>query len=165
MADCRFLAAQYETQLILNGVIFFGKFVAIRWEQGPRRIVHDTQKLDVALGFFDLAVKLLSVIADTDKLDEYALAEDDAGADEQSQQEVAHGVDPSWLWLNNAVCNESSVCDLIDNHPKHKGQRALESCKKQNVFLNTRTHDTDEELENAGKEVSNDLANPEAEPD
>jgi hypothetical protein len=43
------LAAQRKAQAVLNDVVFFGKLVAVCWEQSARGIVHLSQKVDVAL--------------------------------------------------------------------------------------------------------------------
>jgi hypothetical protein len=54
---------------------------------------------------------------------------------------------------------------LVDNHPEDERQRLLDGSQKQSIFLDTRTDNTDEELEDVGKEMGDNFHNPETQPD
>jgi hypothetical protein len=102
------LAAKAEIEnCVLNDVVFLGELVAVGWEQRPRRVVEDTEEVDVALGFLDLVVKLLAVVADTDKLDENAFGKDNDGADKEGKQDRLHCANPSWVVIASSASNRS----------------------------------------------------------
>jgi hypothetical protein len=54
---------------------------------------------------------------------------------------------------------------LVDYHPEDERQRLLDGSQKQSIFLDTRTDDTNEKLKDIGKEMSDDLHDPETQPD
>lgn len=50
-------------------IVLLQKLTAVSREQAARSIVQKTKKVDMTLGSLDLGIKLLSMIADGDQLD------------------------------------------------------------------------------------------------
>jgi hypothetical protein len=71
----------------------------------------------------------------------------------------------SIMFFDQDDVTHSGESGLVDDHPEDKRQRLLDGSQKQSIFLDTRTDDTDEKLEDVGKEMGDNLHDPETQPD
>jgi hypothetical protein len=71
----------------------------------------------------------------------------------------------SMVFFDQDDVTHSRESGLVDYHPEDERQWLLDGSQKQSIFLDTRTDDTNEKLEDVGEEMGDNLHDPETQPD
>jgi len=130
-----------QTQGVIDYIVLLRKLIAVCRKERPRSIIQQRQQMDAALRILDLGIKLLTVIVDTDQLDEDAFTEEDKRRDECSSEDQAQDVLPVLDGIGSDRDTSSfldsgfTTCVRVPGHEGDKGTQRAESPARQRKRL------------------------------